>query len=221
MANFGTDTDTLHDSVLSASAKTNDKLPAANTNLNDDAPNGCVPTDDMESSPKDRRPLTEAHARIRQFLSDNKLSELMDIFLDNGYDDIDFIKGILEENDLDTLGVRIELRQRLMSAIDTDLQKPARAISTVTKSATFTFDNALISPMTEGSQHENNVELNSNSNNNHINNNNNSSANGNNNSTPSPTPTLKNQSNSNCNEMPSVDEWLKNIRLPQYAEVFR
>lgn len=221
MANFGTDTDALHDSVLFAGAKADDKLAAAHdADLNGDGPNGGAPTDDTAPSPADRCPLPEAHARVRQFLGDNKLGELLDIFLDNGYDDVDFIKGILEENDLDTLDVRIELRQRLMGAIDADLQKPARAISTVTKSATSAFDNAVISPMTDGGQQENSsAELNANSNNNHINNNNGANDNGNYNLTPSPTP--NSQANSNCNEMPSVDEWLQGIRLPQYAEVFR
>lgn len=225
MANFGTDTDILHDSILFPNAKPSDKqstepkLQFANdVDTNSEKRNGSAATQNIDLSATSNGPPINGGAQnhIRQFLSDNQLIELHDIFIDHGYDDIEFIKGILEENDLDTLGVKIELRQRLMCAINTDLQKPARAISTVTKSLPAAFDNMAINPIADGKQ-ENTDEFTTNSNNNHINNNSNTNDNGNYNLTTKP----NGQDQSNCNEMPSVDEWLTNIRLPQYGEVFR
>lgn len=229
MANFGTDTDILHDSIIFANAKPNDKQatePKIHFANDDDTisetQNGTTAKQDMDVTATTNGPPTNGGTQnhIRQFLSDNQLIELYDILIDNGYDDIEFIKGILEENDLDTLGVKIELRQRLMCAINTDLQKPARAISTVTKSLPAAFDNMAMNAIADGKQ-ETTAEFTTNSNNNHnnhINNNSSTNDNGNyNNLTTKP----NSQDQSNCNEMPSVDDWLTNIRLPQYGEVFR
>lgn len=238
MANFGTDTDILHESIMSANAKPLDRLSTEqtksratdhDTNGSAKATNTAISTaaidndDTIESSVNNTTngpPKSNAHSLVRQFLGDNQLSELYELLIDNGYDDIDFVKGILEETDLDTLGVKIELRQRLMSAIDSDLQKPARAISTVTKTITAAFDNASISSPNVDVKPNITTDHTANANNNHnnhINNNSNANDNGNYNSTVA----SNDQDQSNCNEMPSVDEWLKNIRLPQYGEVFR
>lgn len=230
MANFGTDTDILHESIMSAKGKPSDRLSAEQPKIenstdhdtNGDRLNGSTAEDTIKTNAKTTNGPSKstAHNRVRQFLCDNQLGELYELMIDSGYDDIDFVKGILEETDLDTLGVRIELRQRLMGAIDSDLQKPARAISTVTKTLISAFDNtAISSPIVDvksGTSADHTANTNNNHNN-HINNNSNANDNGN----YSSATTSDNQDQSNSNEMPSVDEWLKNIRLPQYGEVFR
>lgn len=221
MANFGTDTDILQDHGNNSNRRRDYQNRAENGRSNsiagftfteiDRHRNAMKCSESLNSNVQRRSGSQSPHGQLMNFLYDNQLDELSHTLYDNGYDDIDFIKGILDDSDLDVMEIKPELRTKLMAAIENDLQKPARAISTVTKSAT---DSSKIivyhsMNMNHEKQQPNSV---SNDSTNNINHNNNSY---------STIPKQKGLNNDDVSGTLSVHDWLAGIRLSQYAEVFR
>lgn len=219
MANFGTDCDILkefnshlsHD--LSENGQSNSIAGLTTTQI-DRQRNAVKKMDSMKRSIKRKSGTQSPHSILINFLCKHEIDELVDTLMDNGYDDIDFVRGILDESDLDAMEIKPELRVKLMKAIDSDLQTPARAINNFMESHTNAdgtiFNNSLSTNDDESHQNERNAiagncEINSNGNNN----------NG------STMAKQNNHNNFEVNGSLSVNDWLNGVRLPQYAEVFR
>lgn len=226
MANFGTDTHILQDSILFANPNSNsnsnrrreqriengrsNSIAGFTFNEIDKYKSVIKYSESMTNNRSQRKSGSQSpNSQLRNFLCENQLDDLYQTLHENGYDDIDFIKGILEESDLDLLDVKIELRQKLMTVIDSDLQKPARAISKFSKSTTSFSGFNSMNPNNEKLQ--NNTDLSNDL----------STANNINNNNYSTIPKQKSQNSLDSNGILSVDAWLNTIRLPQYAEVFR
>lgn len=151
------------------------------------------------------------HGQLIDWLYSNELESLDRILYDNGFDDVDFIRGVLDEGDLDTLDVPVDDRPKLMAAMENDLQTPARAVSkfmktTPTKSGVYSsFDTN--DKVNSGNAVNNNVYAQSTANNNNY----------------STIPKQKglNAGSSDSNATLSVEEWLASIKLQQYSEVFK
>lgn len=167
-------------------------------------------TESLSNTAKRRSGSQSPHGLLMNFLYTNELEALGSILYDNGYDDVDFIKGILEESDLETLEINEENRKKLMAAVDNDLQKPARAITAITKPASNAKSSVYHSISTNNEKMQ------------QINSNNNDYASNSNNNNYSTIPKQKNQNNYDCSTGTlTVDEWLASIRLTQYSEVFK
>lgn len=149
------------------------------------------------------------HDRFVEWLYTNGLEHLENILIDNGFDDIEFMKDVIDESDLELLEVQTDDRKKLLTAIDNHLQKPSRAISkfvksTTTKSGVYSSFNT----------NEKNYVFNANNSDKlHSTKNNNYS-------------TIPKQKSSDTNDTDgnatlTVDEWLDSIRLSQYSEIFR
>lgn len=149
------------------------------------------------------------HGQLIDWLYSNELESLDRILYDNGFDDVDFIRAVLDESDLDALDVPVDDRQKLMAAIENDLQIPARAISkcmktTPTKSSLYSSFNTNDKIHTVNAAN-NNVYAQSTNNNNY-----------------STIPKQKGlHTDAESNATFSVDEWLTSIKLQQYSEVFK
>lgn len=157
-----------------------------------------------------KRRSQSPHSLLRNFLYSHELEPLSSILYDSGYDDIEFIKGILSDSDLETFEINVENRKKLLAAVENDLQKPARAITTLTKPASNAKSNVYHSMSTNNDKVQ------------QFNSNNNDYASNSNNNNYSTIPKQKNQNNfDGCNGTLSVDEWLTSIKLPQYSEVFK
>lgn len=221
MANFGTDTDVLHDSApINSNRRKDYQNRAENGRSNSiagftlteiDRHRNAMKSSESANSNLQRRSGSQSpHGQLVNFLYDNQLDELSNILVDNGYDDIDFIKGILDESDFDVLEIKPELRKKLLTAIEKDLQKPARAITSFNKAATDTNkSNAYNSMNMNHDKQPNSVDSDSGNNLNH------------NNNSYSTIPKQKGVNGDDTNGTLSVNDWLANIRLTQYAEVFR
>lgn len=220
MANFGTDTDLLHDSApinsnrrkdyqnRSENVRSNSIAGFTRTEI-DQHRNAMKSSESINSNIQRRSGTQSPHSQLMNFLYDNQLDELSNILYDNGYDDIDFIKGILDESDLEVLDIKPELRKKLMTAIDTDLQKPARSM-TAPKSETDSNKSNVYHSMNANHEKEPN-SIGSDSGN---------SLNHNNNSY-STIPKQKGLNGDDTNDTLSVNDWLTGIRLTSYAETFR
>lgn len=222
MANFGTDTDILNDSTT-ATNHTNRRRDFQNSceNVRSNSVAGFTFSEldrhrnamkSTESSNKQRRSGSQSpHGQLMNFLYDNHLDELSQILYDNGYDDIDFIKGILDENDLETLEIKPELRKKLMTAIENDLQKPARAITAVTASSADSAKSSAYHSMNvnhhDKLQHANSIATDTSNNMNYNDNSYNTMP--------------KHKNDEDTAATLSVHDWLASIRLSHYADVFR
>lgn len=218
MANFGTDTDILNGST-SASNHTNRRRDFQNRCENGrsnsvagftfnelDRHRNAMKSTESSTNVQRRSGTQSPHGQLMNFLYDNNLDELSQTLYDNGYDDIDFIKGILDENDLEILDIKPELRKKLMTAIENDLQKPARAITAVNKTTlAMAPDSAKSSVYHEKLQHANSIATDTSNN---VNYNNNSYS------------TMPKQKHDDDMTL-SVNDWLDSIRLSLYADVFR
>lgn len=230
MANFGTDTDILNDSSTAtnhASRRRDFQNRCENGRSNSVAGFTFSELDrhrnamkSTESSNVQRRSGAESpHSHLINFLYDNHLDELSHVLDDSGYDDIDFIKGILDESDLDALDIQPELRKKLMAAIENDLQKPARAITAVNKTSataaaavdsnksTSAYNSMNINHH-DKLQHANSIAIDTSNNGNY------------NNNSYSTMPKQKTDDDTTAATL-SVSDWLDSIRLSQYADVFR
>lgn len=221
MANFGTDTDVLHDSApINSNRRKDYQNRSENGRSNsiagftlteiDRHRNAIKSSESVNSNLQRRSGAQSPHGQLMNFLYDNQLDELSNILYDNGYDDIDFIKGILDESDFDVLEIKPELRKKLLTAIENDLQKPAPAITSSNKSATDTNKSIVYHSM--NTNHDKQSNAIGNDSGNHLNHNNNSY---------STIPKEKGVNGDDANDTLSVNDWLTNIRLTQYAEVFR
>lgn len=149
------------------------------------------------------------HGQLIDWLYSNELESLDRILYDNGFDDVDFVRGVLDESDLETLDVPIEDRPKLMAAIENDLQTPPRAVSkfmktTPNKSSLYSSFN------TNDKIHSVNAASN------------NAYAQSTNNNNYSTIPKQKSlTSGAESNGTFSVDEWLNSIKLQQYSDVFK
>lgn len=139
------------------------------------------------------------HRQLIDWLCDHRLEHLCHILIDNGYDDVDFLKGIVVESDLELLEITAEDRTNLMAAITSDLQTPSRAVTTLDKNGSNASDKM---KMTSSLNSEYNAY------------------NNNNNGSNSP---QRNQNNDEhaINDSTKIDEWLSSIKLTQYSDVFR
>lgn len=230
MANFGTDSDVLHDDA--ALGNSNRRRDCQNWTENgrsnsiagftftelDRQRHAMKSSESMNSNVQQRRSGSQSpHGQLMNFLYDNQLDELSNTLYDNGYDDIDFIKGILDESDLEVFEVKPELRKKLMSAIENDLQAPQRAITLFNKLTTDAQNKTSAYHSMNNANHEklptNSVIGGSDGDSNSLNRNNNSYS------------TIPKQKCANttedANETLSVNEWLASVKLSQYAEVFR
>lgn len=226
MANFGTDTDILNDSTTSNHAnhrrdfmqnrcengRSNSVAGFTFSEL--DRHRNAMKSIDLSGNVQRRSGTQSPHGQLMNFLYDNRLDELSQILYDNGYDDIDFIKGILDESDLEAMAIKPEQGKKLLAAIENDLQKPARAITAVNKTAPATAtdsnkSSAYHSMNTnhhEKLQHANSIATETNYNNNIY----------------STMPKQKHDDDSTAAAAAlSVNDWLDSIRLSQYADVFR
>lgn len=219
MANFGTDADLLADSNGS-NRRRDYQNRAENGRSNSiagftfteiDRHRSTMKCSESINSNMQRRSGSQSpHGQLMNFLYDNQLDELSNALYDNGYDDIDFIKGILDESDLDVLDIKPELRKKLLAAIENDLQKPARAITTFTKSATDSAkSNAYHSMNMNHEKPTNSIGSDSSHSLNH------------NNNSYSTIPKQKGLNSDDGSASLSVHDWLASVRLSQYAEVFR
>lgn len=149
------------------------------------------------------------HGQLIDWLYSNELESLDRILYDNGFDDVDFIRGVLDECDLDTLDVPVDDRPKLMAAIENDLLTPPRAVTkfmnnSPNKSSVYSSFNANDKIQSVNATN-NNVYAQSTNNNNY-----------------STIPKQKNvNASSESNATVSVDEWLNSIKLQQYSEVFK
>lgn len=226
MANFGTDSDILNDST--AANHTNRRRDFQNRCENGrsnsvagftfselDRHRNAMKSTESSINVQRRSGTQSPHGQFMNFLYDNNLDELSHILYDNGYDDIDFIKGILDESDFETMDVKPELRKKLMTAVENDLQKPARAITAVNKSASATGSDATKSSAYHSMnanqhdklQHANSIATDTSNGTNH------------NNNSYSTMPKQKHDDDTAVTL--SVNDWLDSIRLAQYADVFR
>lgn len=215
MANFGTDSDILQEFNNSNMHCSHDRSENGRSTAQIDRQrNAMKKMDSMKRNIQRKSGTQSQHNILFNFLCEHKIDELSDTLVDNGYDDIEFVRGILDESDLDLMEIKPELRVKLMKSIDSNLQTPARAITTFTKSETNsdkTIFNKTLSRNNDES-HQNahneiasNCEINSNGNNNNYS-------------------TISKQTNHNSPETNgslSVNDWLNGIKLPQYADVFR
>lgn len=151
------------------------------------------------------------HGQLIDWLYSNELESLDRILYDNGFDDVDFIRGVLDESDLDALEVPADDRPKLMAAIENDLQTPPRAVSKFMKTSP-NKSSVYSSFNTNDKIHSvnganNNVYAQSTNNNNY---------------STSTIPKQKSLSAGTENNASfSVDEWLTSIKLQQYSEVFK
>lgn len=149
------------------------------------------------------------HGQLIDWLYSNELESLDRILYDNGFDDVDFIRGVLDESDFDALDVPVDDRPKLIAAIENDLQTPPRAVSRFTndspsKSSAYSSFNTNDKIQSVNAAN-NNVYAQTTNNNNY-----------------STMPKLKTLSaGTECNATVSVDEWLSSIKLQQYSEVFK
>lgn len=223
MANFGTDSDILQEFNNSDSHRLHDRsengrsnsIPGLTTAQIDRQRNSMKKMDSTMKGSIQRKSGTQSpHSVLINFLCEHQIAEMADTLMENGYDDIEFLRGILDESDLHAMEIKPEFRLKLMKAIENDLQIPARAITTVTKTHTNAdktiFNNTL--SKNDDKSHQNvrnaiagNCKNNSNGNNNNY----------------STMPKQKNHNSHEAKGSLSVNEWLNGIRLPQYAEVFR
>lgn len=216
MANFGTDTDILQEPNQSnrrrdfqtENGRSNSIAGFTFTEMDH---NAMKSSESMNSNVRRRSGTQSPHGQFMNFLYDNELDELSNILYDNGYDDIDFIKGILDESDLDVLEIKPELRKKLITAVENELQKPARAITTFTKSTTDSSKSNVYHSMNMNHEKQQPNSM-SNDSSNNINHNNNSY---------STIPKQKCLNSDDVSGTLSVHDWLASIRLLQYAEVFR
>lgn len=222
MANFGTDSDILQEFKNRNSQRSHDRsengrnnsIAALTTTQIDRQRNATDKMDSMKRSTQRMSGTQSPHSKLINFLCEHQIDELTDTLIDNGYDDIEFVRGILDESDLDAMEIQPEIRVKLMKAIGRDLQISARAITTFTKSHTNGDKTIFIDTLStnDGESHQNAhnaiggyCENNSNGNKNNY-------------------ATIPKQKYYNChetNESLSVNDWLNGIRLPQYADVFR
>lgn len=161
MANFGTDSDILHDSTNNSNRRRDYQNRCENGRSNsiagftfteiDRHRNAMKSSESVNSNVQRRSGSQSPHGQLMNFLYDNQLDELSNILYDNGYDDIDFIKGILDESDFEVMEIKPELRKKLLTAIENDLQKPARAITSFNKSI---IDNKLSAYHSMGTNHD-------------------------------------------------------------------
>lgn len=219
MANFGTDTDILNDSTNNHSNRRRDFQNRCENGRSNSVAGFTFSELDRhrnamkstESSNAQRRSGAQSpHGHFINFLYDNHLDELSQILYDNGYDDVDFIKGILDQSDLDTLDIKPELQKKLLDAIENDLQKPARAITAVNKTATDSNRSSVYHSINHHDklQHANSIAIDTSNNGNY------------NNNSYSTMPKQKNDDDTTAATL-SVTDWLDSIRLSQYADVFR
>lgn len=166
-------------------------------------------SESMNSNVQRRSGSQSPNSLLMNFLYDNELDELSNVLYDNGYDDIDFIKGILDESDLETMDVKAELRKKLMTAIENDLQKPARAITPFNKCLDESKTNAYHSMDTNHDKQPNSIDNDIGGTFNH------------NNNSYSTIPKQKCLNSDETNGMLTVNDWLASIRLSHYAEIFR
>lgn len=215
MANFGTDNDILQENNSNRrrdyqnrgeNGRSNSIAGFTFTEI-DRHRNAMKSSESVNSNVQRRSGSQSPHGQLMNFLYDNQLDELSNILYDNGYDDIDFIKGILDESDLETMDVKPELRKQLLTAVENDLQKPARAITSFNKTIIDNKTNAYHSMNTNHDKLPNSNDSGIN-----LNHNNNSY---------STIPKQKGLNNEDVNGTLSVNDWLVSIRLTQYAEVFR
>lgn len=222
MANFGTDTDILQEFNNSNSHRSHDRsengrnisIAGSTTIQIDRQRNAKKEMDSMKRSIQRMSGTQSPHSKLINFLCEHQIDELTDTLIDNGYDDIEFVRGILDESDLDAMEIQPEIRVKLMKAIERDLQMSAKAITTLTKSHTNAdetiFNDTLSTNDDESHQNAHNA----------IGGNCENNLNGNKNNY-STIPKQKNYNNHETNESLSVNDWLNGIRLPQYADVFR
>lgn len=217
MANFGTDSDLLNDSINnrrndyqnhSENGQSNSIAGFTNTEI-DQHRNAMKSSESVNSNVQRRSGSQSPRGQLMNFLHDNQLDELTNTLYDNGYDDIDFIKGIIDESDLDILEIKPELRKILMAAIENDLQKPARAITTFDKLNNENKSNAYHSMDTNQEKQLNSIGTDTG---------NNFTQNDN---TYSTIPMQKGLNSDDTNGTLTVNDWLANIRLRQYEDVFR
>lgn len=146
-------------------------------------------------------------SQLVNWLYDNELEHLEKLLVDNGYDNIEFINGVLDEYDLELLNVNEADRKSLLSAIQNDLPKPPRAISKAIKnlknispysSATST----LASPTTVSPRSTLTI-----------------------NSKTSDSDQIEQNGGTMHSDVEdasvSIEEWLKSIKLLEYSEVFK
>lgn len=223
MANFGTDNDLLQDSATANSNRKRDyqnrtengrsnSIAGSTFTDSDRKRNALRSTESVNCHSQRRSGSQSPNGQLMNFLYDNQLDELSNILYDNGYDDIDFIKGILDESDLETLDIKPELRKKLMTAIDNDLQKPARTITSFNKSVTDANKSSAYYSMNTNHEKQTNSIIAGIDAGNNLNHNNNSYS------------TIPKQKGLNCDDTDgtlSIGDWLNTIRLTQYAELFR
>lgn len=149
------------------------------------------------------------HSELTNWLYENELEHLDKLLFDNGYDDIEFINGVLDESDLELLNVNESDRKLLLAAVQNDLPKPPRAISKAIKnlkniSPYSSASSTLASPARASPKNSlnNNLEKSDNTND---------------------KLELNDGTNKENGDDPSVsvDEWLKSIKLLEYSEVFK
>lgn len=152
---------------------------------------------------------TSPHGQLIDWLYSNELERLDRLLYDNGFDDVDFIRGVLDGNDLDLLDVPINDRKRLMAAIENDLQTPPRAVSKFMKT---TPNKSIVCSSFNTNDKIYSVNAA----------NNNAYAQSTNNNNYSTMPKQKSSKTGSENTaIFTVDEWLTSIKLQQYSEVFK
>lgn len=221
MANFGTDSHILQEFNDSNSHRSHDRsengrsnsIAGFDTTQVDRQWNAMKKMDSMKGKIQRKPGAQSPRSKLIYFLYEHQIEELADTLNDNGYDAIEFVKGILDESDLDAMEIKPELRVKLMKAIDSGLQTPPRTVTPSTKShtnAVIIFNNTLGTNDDELHQNNRNTIVGTFENNSNGNNNNHSTM-----------PKQTNHNNQEANGSLSVNDWLNDIRLPQYAEVFR
>lgn len=226
MANFGTDSDVLlqEDGTQQNSNRRRDyqnrtengrsnSIAGFTFTENDRHRNAMKSSESMNSNAQRRSGSQSPHGQLMNFLYDNQLDELSKTLYDNGYDDIDFIKGILDDSDLEVLDVKPELRKQLKTAIENDLQTPQRAIASVAKT---TNDSNKISAYHSMNANHEKQQFDPVGSDSSINRNNNSYS-----TIPKQKCLNSDDDAATANGTLSVNDWLASIKLTQYAEVFR
>lgn len=173
-------------------------------------PRGPLQTSKSMSNSTAQHLAPTARDKLLEWLYTSGLEHLERVLYDGGFDDIEFIKDVIDDSDLELLEIQPDDRKKLKAAIDSHLQKPSRAVTKFVKPTT---KSGIYSSF---NTNEKNYVFNANNNDNLH-----STKNKNNNYSTMPKQKQSDSSDATGDATLTVDEWLDSIKLPQYSEVFR
>jgi hypothetical protein len=95
-----------------------------------------------EASPKPKEETPKAGSKVGQWLDSLELLKYEQLLLDNGYDDIEFLNGLLDEQELRDIGISDEEH---IHSIMKNVEELPKLICDIQKNYLFTNNNNIIS----------------------------------------------------------------------------